>query len=405
MKTAPGMNPETASAEEDSTANAEAVEPSAAERLQMVREMLDPKVEEMPAEPLPPGRCHPALRPEPAPKLSIFEEADAELAEDLVPGLRLVPLDFPNLIAQGVPEVEFLEFPYVPREARIWAFGAAEASKTIYFQWLAAKLTRTGKSVLFVSQENPLTTDVDRMVRLRPAFENLSYFHMPGLDLADLGHFSELVRACAGKDLLVIDTLSACWSGDEGSNADVVKLDRDVLAQLVRLTGITVVIVHHTGHPQAFVSRGGVGAGRGASAMGQKADVVLVFQAVGVHEFTLDHSKNRTPGGYKEPKARFRVLDTDDGGLDVERVGKETDERVAEAMDAAVEVVAASDGTLSTNQLKAALNERGFGGSTVNPALAELKVEEPARVRPLDGDVTGADGKRRKGKPWVIHGA
>src|SRR5438552_8207683 len=188
-------------------------------------------------------------------------------------GFRLVPLDFPKLLADGIPEPEYLEHPYLPRGARVWVFGPAESSKTIYFEWVAAKLTRNGKTVTFVSAENPLGTDIDRMGRLRPDFGRLRFYHMPGLDLADSTHLLELAGACHGVDLIVIDTLSACWSGDEGSNAEVVKLDRDVLTKLVSLTGVTVVVIHHTGHPQAFVNRGGAGAGRGASAMGQKADV------------------------------------------------------------------------------------------------------------------------------------
>jgi hypothetical protein len=340
---------------------------------------------------------------DPEPKPTIFEEADQALELDPeVDGFRLVPLDFAKLLADGIPEAEYLEFPYVPRGARVWVFGPAESSKTLYFQALAAKLTRDGRTVVFVSAENPLSTDLDRTARLRPAFERLRFYHMPGLDLADRSHFVELATACSDADLLVLDTLSALWSGDEASNAEVVRLDRDVLAQLVRLTGITVVVIHHTGHPQAFVSRGGAGAGRGASAMGQKADVVLVFQTVGVHEFTIDHGKNRTAGGHKEPKARFRIVDSPDGGLDIERIGKAVDERVAECMDVAVEIVAASDGTLGTNALEQALNERGFGGSTVTPAKAGLRSEDPPRVRQVDGLVLGADGKRRKGKPWVI---
>jgi hypothetical protein len=272
----------------------------------------------------------------------------------------------------------------------------------MWLQWLAAKLTRDGRTVLFVSQENPLATDLDRWARLRPDFERLRFHHMPGLDLADPEHFVELALACQGTDLAVFDTLSACWSGDEASNPDIVKLDRERLAQLVRLTGTTPSMIHHTGHPQAFVNRGGAGAGRGASAMGQKADVVLVFQPVGPHEFTIEHSKNRAPGGYKAPKVRCRVVDTDDGGLDIERVGKAIEERVAECMDVAVEIVVASDGTLGTNALKAALNDRGFGGSTVGPALAELKSEDPPRLRQVDGDVLGADGRRHKGRPWAV---
>lgn len=328
----------------------------------------------------------------------ILQEADEVLDE--ADGFRLVPVDFPKLLDEGLPETVWLESPYIPAAVRVWAVGPAESAKTIYFQWIAAKLTRAGRTVVFLSQENPLQTDVDRIARLRPDYSRLRYFHNPGLDLADRSHFTELALACAEADLLVIDTLSASWSGDEASNADIVKLDREVLAQLVRLTGVTTVMIHHTGHPQAFVNRSGVSAGRGASAMGQKADVFLVFTSMGVHEFTIDHSKNRTPGGHKEPRTRFRVVDTLDGGLDIERVGKSIPERVAEAMDAAVEIVTSSPEPLGTNGLKEALKEQGFGSSSVEPALAELRTEDPARVRQGDGPVIGKDGKHRKGRPW-----
>jgi AAA domain len=335
------------------------------------------------------------------PKLTAVEAADEVLAEDDA-GFRLRPIDLVALIADGVPETEYLDPPYLPRTFRVWAFGEAESSKTLFFQWTAAKLTRAGMKVLFISAENPLATDVHRLARLHPDIGNLATTATcQGLDLDNPEHFVELLSRALDRDLVVVDTLSACWSGDEQSNADVVKLDREVLARLIRLTGATVVIVHHTGHPQAFVNRGGVGAGRGASAMGQKADGVLVFKSAGPHEFTIEHAKDRSPGGRKEPKAKYRVVDTEDGGLDIERIGKAIDERVIEAMDAAVEVVEESDGALGTNALTEGLKGQGFGGSTIDRALKELRAEEPARIRQIDGEVVGGDGKRRKGRPWV----
>jgi hypothetical protein len=334
---------------------------------------------------------------EPNEQRSILEEADEVLAEP--DGFELVPLDFAKLLVEGIPEPDVLHV-YLVRGSRIWGFGPAESAKTLYFQWVTAKLTREGRTVVFISAENPLATDLDRMHRLRPDWSHLRYFHMPPLDLADPTHFVELLRVSHGADLVVIDTLSATWSGDENSNTDVVKLDREVLAPLVAKTGAGLVLIHHSGHPQAFVSRGGVGAGRGASAMGQKADIVLVFQSVGRHEFTVDHAKNRTAGGHKEPKARFRIIDTEDDGLDIERIGKAIDERVAQCMDEAVEVVTASDGSLGTKALQAALREREFGGGTVTSALRELRSEDPPRLRQVDGEVVGPDGRRRKGKPW-----
>jgi hypothetical protein len=336
--------------------------------------------------------------PQPNGSRSILAEADEVLTEP--DGFELVPLDFTKLLVEGIPEPDILHV-YLVRGSRIWGFGPAESAKTLFFQWVSAKLTRERRTVVFISAENPLATDVDRMSRLRPEWSRLRYYHMPPLDLADPTHLLELLRVSHGADLVVIDTLSATYSGDENSNADIVKLDREVLVPLVAKTGAAVALIHHSGHPQAFISRGGVGAGRGASAMGQKADIVLVFQSVGPHEFTIDHAKNRTAGGHKEPKTRFRIVDTEDGALDIERVGKDIDPRAAEAMDTAVELVSASDG-LGTNALTQALKQLGFGGSTVDRAFIELRAEDPPRLRQVDGEVQGADGKRRKGRPWTL---
>jgi hypothetical protein len=335
----------------------------------------------------------------PGQTLSLVAAADKTLAEPDED--TLVPLDFHTLLAEGIPEPDYLAFPYIPRKCRIWNFGPAEAAKSLYWQWWTAKLTREGYDVVYVSAENPVGVDLDRMSRLRPDFEHLRYFHMPVLDLAEKADFLKLAEACGGADLVVLDTLSALWSGDENSNAEIVGLDRDVLVPLVRLTGATLSIVHHMGHPQPFISRGGANAGRGASAMGQKADVVLVFQAVGIHEFSLDHGKNRSPGGHKEPKARFRIVDTEDGGLDIEVLGRHVDERVGECTESMVEVILGGDGNLSTEALRAALRDRGFGTSTIAEAITELLAEEPPRVRRVEGRILARDGKYRHGKAWV----
>jgi len=341
-----------------------------------------------------------ATIPNESSKSPILEEADEILAE--ADEDALVPTDFAKLLTEGLPETDYILFPYLPKAARVWAFGPAESSKTIWTQWVATKVTHEGREVVLVSAENPLETDVRQLSRLRPDWSRLRHYHMPAIDLADSERFVDLARACVGAELVVLDTLSALWSGDENSNREVVAFDRDVLVPLVRKTGACLLVVHHSGHPQAFVNRGGVGAGRGASAMGQKADVVLIFQAVGIHEFTIAHEKNRT-GGHKEPKSRFRIVDTDDDGLDIEPVGTHIDPRVAECMDAIVEAIGRNEG-LSTNGLKAALKSQGFGASTIDPALAELRKEVPARVLQVVGAVIGADGKSYQGKPWQLAG-
>jgi len=332
------------------------------------------------------------------PPKALLEEADEILAEP--EGVELVPLDFAKLLGEGIPELDTLHM-YVVRGTRIWAFGPAESTKTLFFQWLAAKLTREGRTVAFVSAENPLATDLDRMTRLHPDFSRLRYYHMPILDLAEQEHFVVLARACAGADLVVIDTMSAVWSGDENDNRAIVGLDRDVLAPLVKLTQAAVVLIHHTGHPQAFVNRGGVAAGRGASAMGQKADCVLVFSAVGSHEFTIDHAKNRTPGGHKEPRVRFKVVDTDDGGLDIEVIGKAHIRPGGRMHGRGGRADFRIRSRSWPEPARTALYEMGFGGSTADRAFVELREEDPPRVQQVDGMISGADGKQRKGRPWM----
>jgi hypothetical protein len=90
------------------------------------------------------------------------------------------------------------------------------------------------------------------------------------------------------------------------------------------------------------------------------------------------------------------------GGLDIERVGKSIPERIAEAMDVAVEIVAASPEPLGTNELKEALKEQGFGSSTVEPALAELRMKirrGSDRATDRSSARTGSTGRGGHGKP------
>jgi hypothetical protein len=123
------------------------------------------------------GELEPRGPDNPPPKPKVFQEADQTLEDDPDERFRLVPLDFPTLLADGIPEPDYLDAPYLLRGARVWAFGPAESCKTLYFEWVAAHLTRQGKTVVFISAENPLSTDVDRIGRLRPDFERLRFYH------------------------------------------------------------------------------------------------------------------------------------------------------------------------------------------------------------------------------------
>jgi hypothetical protein len=135
--------------------------------------------------------------------------------------------------------------------------------------------------------------------------------------------------------------------------------------------------------------------------MGQKADVVLNLVGSGRSEFSLDISKNRYGAGVPQPPTKFRILDLDDGNLDIETIGAETSPRVDECAAAAVEAIVGGE-PLSTRALRAALAEQGFGGVTIDVALGYLPAEKPPRVKVQLMELVAQDGRTRKAKGWTV---
>lgn len=321
---------------------------------------------------------------------------EAMTASD-APLFTLEPLDWGPILAGGIPKLEYLLEPYIPARRRIWAVGAAEAGKSIWAAWQASALTHLGVDVAYITQENGLEEEARRFLRLAPVFAHLRLYVDQGLDLTLPAHIGALFEATAGAQLCVFDTLSACWSGNEDSNAEVGALDRDVLKPLT-VAGTSALVLDHTGNPQAFVKRAGVHAPRGASAKGQKADHLLEFRAAGDAEFTVSHGKAR--GAVKQPLIKYRVVDVDDSdGLDLEVIEATTHERAAEVADELVELIAGADDVgLTTTQLRAAA--KGLGGKEVQTAaLTLLENEDPPRVVVKRESIETGKG-RQSAKVW-----
>ena len=303
-----------------------------------------------------------------------------------------------SILKRGIPELEYVAAPYLPRRKRIWGVGPAEAGKSIWAAAKASELTRAGYVVVYVSQENGLEEEVRRFMRLRPDFANLRLYVDQGLDLALPEHVAALTEASRDAVLTVIDTLSACWSGDEDSNAEITAFDRDVLLPLIRETGASALVLDHTGNPQPFGNRRGVSAPRGASAKGQKADYLLEFRANGDCEFTIHHGKAR--GAKKEAPQAFRVVDTDDDGLDLVEIESSADEKAAALAEGLVEAVREA-GMLTTNQLREAGKRLGSGVEVQKAAMALLEAEELARVR-VGWEVIATGKGRQRCRVWRL---
>jgi AAA domain len=325
------------------------------------------------------------------------EEFDARTAAGRA--FQPQPLDIGKLLAEGIEEPKFLSKPDLPAGVSIWAVGASESGKSVWGMAHACTLSRDGIAVVYVSQENPLTVELRRLAKLRPDTERLSFYHDQGFDLAISEHVEALACIAQGASLIVLDTFTACWSGDENDTAAVVGFDRDCIRPLIRETGAAVLTLDHTGHQQAFVRREGVSAPRGSSAKGQKADYLLQFKAVGPSEFLITHGKNRL-GGEKEPPRQYRVVDDeDDETMALVQVETTRDTKVREVADAMVEFILATDGPVTTKAVRDAM--AGYGGTELrSEALAFLEREDPPRVLNGRRQVVARDGKERPAKAW-----
>ncbi len=313
-------------------------------------------------------------------------------------GFHPTALDWAALEANGLPEARYLEAPYFPEGARVWGWGPAESGKSMFGLWLAAKISRQGLVVVYVSQENPLVEDVRRLRLLRPDWRCMRFFHQQGFDLGIPDHVAALLEVARGASLVVLDTLTATWSGDGEKNREIGAFDRDVQIPLCA-TGATLLVLDHTGHAQPFIKRRGAEAGRGASSKGQKADVTLTFRPKGDREFEIEHGKARI-GGDKQPPRLFRVVDTDDEGLDIEEVERPIDEKVAELADRMVEAVEGA-GFLTTNGLRAAAPG---GRDTQTAAMRLLEREQPPRLR-VGWDTAETEKGRQRAKVWRLAGS
>jgi len=311
----------------------------------------------------------------------------------------LAPTDWQRLIREGLPEIDYLDPPYFPRGARIWIWGATGASKSIYALWEACHLSRAGHAVSYFSEENPQAEDLRRLSLLAPDPEHFTYYYRTGMDLSDERWVAAMLAVTNGAEAVFFDTWTDLWHGDENSNEDVRDFDAGVLKPL-QAQGATPVLVHHTGHPQMFSARKGATAGRGASSLGQKADVTLEFRAGEDREFTIVYGKSRI-GGEWQPDRAFRVVDLEEPpGLDIVEVesgGMRAVAALAEKM--AQAILTAPKGRLTTSELRVAV---GGARDTQRGALEVL--ERDPRVRTVLRKLETADGRKRDAKVWEAVG-
>lgn len=317
-------------------------------------------------------------------------------AADPAPPFRMEPVDLAKGLASVPDEIPYLRRPHLPAQALVWASGPQFSGKSLWAAWTAAALSREGHRVLLVSQENHPHVDLRRLRGMNPDPAHLELFSGLGLDLAQDGHAEELIRIAHGASLVILDTLAACWTGDEESNREVAALFRKVIAP-IRAIGATILILDHVGHGR----RSGSGAARGASTKGQSADIELVFEPRGKSAFRISNPKDRLTG-FSAPTQVLEVEERE-GVFDLrERVEGGKDESDEEAIrDAALSFIRAEPSPPSTNRVKKHLIGGGRSKVAVEATLATLEQEDPPRVRVEERQVETPGGPQRA-RAWVL---
>jgi len=280
------------------------------------------------------------------------------------------PLDW----SIGDVEIVMVVEPWIPRAARVLLVGATESAKSMIATSWAVSLGERGARAIVVSEENPEIEDRRRLRRLGADRDHLTFFNGSAVDLADPEWVDALIRFAqgwGGVELIVVDTLTAAWSGDDLSNREIADFDREVWQPIIRATGAAVVVVDHTGHQQFGVRREGNAAARGASSKAQKSDVVLVMRK-SADGFEIAHHKARL-GGRKADPVIARVIDREDGTLAVEYAPLGSgDTADAQARERALRAVSDAPGTMTKTKLAAMLGMRKDEGlRVVSDLLAE----------------------------------
>ena len=339
--------------------------------------------------------CRPPLSERELQSIGKKEPVAPAAAESPTPeGYSLTPLDWLALIRDGVPEVEYIEAPYFPKMARIWVVGATGTFKSLYCQWIAARLSQRGVRVSYFSEENPLQEELRRLSKLRPDPDYFHLFHRTGLDLLIPEWVQAMLEATRGDAITFFDSWTDLWSGDENDNRAVQQFDALVLKRL-QAQGTTPVVLHHTGHRYMFSDRKGATAARGASSLGQKADVMLEFKSGDDDTFTIVYGKCRI-GGVRHPDRTFKALDQDDGSVGIVDAGSPEKRAVDELTERMVQaILTAPRGYVTTNELRVVV-----GGNKNHQTEALHRLESDYRVRGGAEKVQTQDGKRRDAKVW-----
>lgn len=221
-----------------------------------------------------------------------------------------------------VAEEDWLFEPYLPRQARVLAFGTAGSLKSLWAMWIAKMLAESGHRVAYFSLEMSAHETAKRMRKLNPPPERFKLYRKFSFTSPSI--LDAAIEVLKGFSLIVVDSWTAASTQMElrDSNQAVAKLDAEVFMPLMEETGATLLILDNTGH--SVVTEKGMMKtewARGASAKGDKMDLSMYFDRPSEEDnYTTRIKVKKMRGDIKIPVPI--TVTAGDGNIDFRVVGK-----------------------------------------------------------------------------------
>jgi hypothetical protein len=188
---------------------------------------------------------------EAAPSEILTEAADRfnQLIEATASGGTIRSIaDLPLISDLNFDSIPYLVDPVLPEGALCAFTGSPESGKSSLALALARDLARSGRTTLILDRDNPAQVYADRFRRLgvpQDAVKVWGGWCNEQAPLPDSARVLDYIRSQDLKPLVVVDSLSSFFDGDENAAGDM----RAFMNRLRRITnlGSTAMIVHHDG--------------------------------------------------------------------------------------------------------------------------------------------------------------
>jgi hypothetical protein len=226
----------------------------------------------------------------------IYREANGTHSDLAGLAARYAPVNWEEAFKAQPEDVDWLFEPILECGTVNALFARPGTGKSLYAEEIALGLSRAGRTVVYVDDENRVADLVERLGDMGAGPEDLrnlflySFAGLPPLDTPEGGRHLLALATAHDAALVVIDTTSRMVAGRENDSDTFLQLYRCSLVPL-KQRGVTVLRLDHPGKDE---DRGQ----RGSSAKDGDVDTIWrMSEVVRDKVFRLDRTKSRSGHG------------------------------------------------------------------------------------------------------------